>query len=121
MLTKEIQEMPCYGAEWRKPPEYSNQYLGHLRQGSLIPNIMITQVETESGKCWAIVLRPTSSLEDIQQMQMGLTGIVLAAVCSDVFDAYQQDCYFVLSLLQELLPTTEQMYAYEKWISEVQK
>ena len=75
---------------------------------------MLQKVQTKQGECWAIVLNPNATLEDIHNYQNGLIYVLQAVTSCDTFNTAGADIYWLLEMLQNTMPTEEQMSEFEK-------
>ena len=76
---------------------------------------MVEKIDTENGKCWAIVLK-NCRLEDISRFQSGLIEIMMTATGSDLFDGSKDGFLYTLSLLRECIFSETQANEYERFL-----
>jgi len=74
---------------------------------------MITRVKTDKGESWAIVLHPCNSLEDIGNMARNMIELMITATSSELFDSSKEGFYWTLTVLKELIATSDQRAAVE--------
>jgi hypothetical protein len=79
---------------------------------------MLQKISTDAGECWAVIFHNTSSLEDIQNIQKSLIDLMSVATQSDTFDSAKNSYYWVLSLLDNMLLSDDQMFEYERLLKE---
>ena len=82
---------------------------------------MIKRISTENGECWAIVLHPTFTLEDVRNIQEGLIDLMITATQSDLWDSTKNGYYETLSILQCFTPTHSQAYDYERHLKQTKQ
>lgn len=76
---------------------------------------MITKVKNDEGKeCFAIVLSPYDSMEDVLNIQLAIARVIEISTQSDLFDSISKDIYNLLDLLIQTLPTHDQIMNYQK-------
>lgn len=79
---------------------------------------MITKVKTESGDRWAIILKETNSFENVKDYVDGLITILKFVTYHGDMLPSDEICS-VLSLLELMMPTTEQVSQYEHFLEKV--
>lgn len=79
---------------------------------------MLQKVSTDAGECWAVIFHNNSSLEDVQNIQKSLIDLMSVATQSDTFDSAKMSYYWVLSLLDNMILSDDQMLEYERLLKQ---
>ncbi len=79
------------------------------------------QILTDDGLCWAIILNPTQSLENVITLKNHLVGVLITANQSHLYDTSREEFCSVLALLSEMQPSFAQIEQFERFLTSQRK